>query len=226
MHHTSIHSSESTHEQPVEERTLLEWNDLSFIIPAPQPWFQRKYLKRWSKKTQNRTNDIPLSSFPMRDRSSMTTDTQDPIQPPSQHRILLNRVSGRVLPGELVAMMGASGAGKSTLLNILAGRFTGKGKLYGSITINGQSSSNSWRSLIGYVEQSDLMYPHLTVEETITTSALLRLDDAKYTHKQKLERVEKVISVLGLHLVRQNRVGEDGPSRISGGERKRVSIGK
>ncbi len=53
-------------------------------------------------------------------------------------KIILDDVSGTVLPGQFVAILGASGAGKTTLLNYLSGRNIGQ-RLHkqGSIMLNG-----------------------------------------------------------------------------------------
>lgn len=53
---------------------------------------------------------------------------------------IIRGVSGRVDPGQALAIMGASGAGKTTFLNILAGRINGDG-LTGTISYNGQALS-------------------------------------------------------------------------------------
>lgn len=42
--------------------------------------------------------------------------------PGGQHKMLLDEVSGYVVPGKLTGLMGESGAGKTTLFNVLAGR--------------------------------------------------------------------------------------------------------
>jgi ABC-type multidrug transport system ATPase subunit len=82
-------------------------------------------------------------------------------------RAVLNGVSGVVRPGELLAMLGPSGSGKTTLLTALAGRFPGK--VSGTITYNGQPFSSSMKRMTGFVSQDDVLYPHLTVLETLTT---------------------------------------------------------
>ncbi|KAI5311956.1 hypothetical protein L3X38_041129 [Prunus dulcis] len=66
--------------------------------------------------------------------------------------------------------MGPSGGGKTTLLNLLSGRV----KLNsGTITYNDQPYAKSLKRRIGYVMQDDLLFPHLTVKETLTYAALL-----------------------------------------------------
>jgi ABC-type multidrug transport system ATPase subunit len=53
-------------------------------------------------------------------------------------KIILDNVSGSVLPGQFLSIIGASGAGKTTLLNYLSGRLISK-KLEknGQVKING-----------------------------------------------------------------------------------------
>lgn len=50
---------------------------------------------------------------------------------------------------------------------------------------------------IGFVTQDDVLFPHLTVKETLTFAALLRLPKT-LTKQQKEERAMDVISELGL----------------------------
>ncbi|KNC98891.1 uncharacterized protein SPPG_05858 [Spizellomyces punctatus DAOM BR117] len=138
---------------------------------------------------------------------------------------ILKGVSGRARPGEMVAIMGGSGAGKSTLLNVLAGRVP-TGTPTGVILANGRiREKRTWKRLVGYVEQEDLMYENLTVRETLTTAALLRLPNSRYTKDQKLARVDEVLAELGLTHVADSRIGNSQMGGISGGEKKRVSIG-
>ncbi|KAJ1952895.1 hypothetical protein GGI12_006131, partial [Dipsacomyces acuminosporus] len=140
-------------------------------------------------------------------------------------RRILHDISGSVYPGELVAIMGSSGAGKTTLLNVLSGRVQG-GRLYGDIKFNGAPRNPStFKRMLAYVEQDDLMFAPLTVEETLLTSARLRLPNRKYTEEDKQERVNTVLRQLRLSHVRDTKIGGYGQRGVSGGERKRVSIG-
>lgn len=138
-------------------------------------------------------------------------------------RILLNGVSGVVRPGELLAMMGPSGSGKTTLLTALGGRLPGKTS--GTITYSGQPFSSSVKRKIGYVTQDDVLYPHLTVLETLTYAAMLRLPK-NLTLEEKVEQAELIIIELGLTRCRNSIVGGPLIRGVSGGERKRVSIGQ
>ncbi|KAJ2614118.1 hypothetical protein EV177_002215 [Coemansia sp. RSA 1804] len=140
-------------------------------------------------------------------------------------RRILHNVSGSIYPGEVVAIMGASGAGKTTLLNVLSGRIQG-GKLFGDVKFNGaKRDPHTFKRMLAYVEQDDLMHDTLTVEETLAVSARLRLSSKKHTDKEKLQCVDNVMRQLRLSHIANSRIGGGSKRGISGGERKRVSIG-
>ncbi|KAJ2797706.1 hypothetical protein H4R20_005089 [Coemansia guatemalensis] len=140
-------------------------------------------------------------------------------------RRILHNVSGSIYQGELVAIMGASGAGKTTLLSILSGRVRG-GRLEGSIEFQGaKRNPHTFKRMLAYVEQEDLMYPALTVEETLMASAQLRLPNEKYSLDDKKERVSNLMRQLRLSQVKDTLIGDHEIRGVSGGERKRVSIG-
>lgn len=144
-------------------------------------------------------------------------------QEPKPNRLVLNGVSGIVKPGELLAMLGPSGSGKTTLVTALAGRLNGK--LSGTVSYNGDPFTSSVKRKTGFVTQDDVLYPHLTVMETLTYTALLRLPK-ELTRKEKMEQAETVVSDLGLTRCCNSVIGGGLIRGISGGERKRVSIGQ
>ncbi|KAL0326064.1 UNVERIFIED_CONTAM: ABC transporter G family member 22 [Sesamum radiatum] len=134
---------------------------------------------------------------------------------------ILQGVSGSVCPGEVLALMGPSGGGKTTLLNVLSGRVKNSG---GTITYNDQLYTKSLKHRIGFVLQDDIAFPHLTVRETLTYSALLRLPNT-LSREQKKARAMSVISELGLERCQNTMIGGTFVRGVSGGERKRVCIG-
>ncbi|WOH16313.1 hypothetical protein DCAR_0935864 [Daucus carota subsp. sativus] len=138
-------------------------------------------------------------------------------------KTILNGVTGMVGPGEILAMLGPSGSGKTTLLTALGGRLAGK--LSGKITYNSKLFSGSIKRQTGFVAQDDVLYPHLTVTETLLFTALLRLPKTQ-THEDKIHHVECVISELGLTKCKNSMIGGPLFRGISGGEKKRVSIGQ
>lgn len=120
-------------------------------------------------------------------------------------------------------MMGPSGSGKTTLLTAIGGRLGGR--LEGTISYNNKPFSNKIKRNIGFVTQDDILLPHLTVTETLVFTALLRLPNALTKH-QKLAHAEAVLSQLGLIKCKNSVVGDRRLRGVSGGERKRVSIGQ
>ncbi|KAJ7518870.1 hypothetical protein O6H91_20G012800 [Diphasiastrum complanatum] len=136
---------------------------------------------------------------------------------------ILHGVSGSVAPEEVLAIMGPSGCGKTTLLNVFGGRVS-QANVTGSVTYNELPYNRSLRRRIGFVAQDDVLYPHLTVAETLMYAALLRLPNS-FTKQQKIQRVEEISIQLGLERCRDTIIGGRFLRGISGGERKRVCIG-
>ncbi|GBG85752.1 hypothetical protein CBR_g40481 [Chara braunii] len=137
---------------------------------------------------------------------------------------LLKNISGEASPGEILAIAGPSGAGKSTLLDALAGRIRAP-SLEGVILANGKPvDGKQFRKLSGYVMQHDALFAYLTVKETLMFSARLRLPGDMPMHV-KAARVDMLIATLGLRDCADTRIGNEQVRGVSGGERRRVSIG-
>ncbi|KAJ3682777.1 hypothetical protein LUZ60_013004 [Juncus effusus] len=142
----------------------------------------------------------------------------------SRTKTLLDGISGEAREGEILAVLGASGSGKSTLIDALANRIV-KESLQGSVTLNGESvESQLLKGISAYVMQDDLLYPMLTVEETLMFSAEFRLPRSLSSSKKKA-RVQALIDQLGLRAAANTIIGDEGHRGVSGGERRRVSIG-
>ncbi|KAL4457859.1 hypothetical protein ABPG75_012724 [Micractinium tetrahymenae] len=140
------------------------------------------------------------------------------------HRQVLFDISGSVRPGEVMALMGPSGSGKTSLLSILGARAQKAMRVEGSCTFNGHPLTKPLKRRMGYVLQDDLLHSALTVYETLYYAALLRLP-REMPRQDKLQRIEVVISALGLEHCRDTIIGGFMRKGISGGERKRCSIG-
>jgi ABC-type multidrug transport system ATPase subunit/pSer/pThr/pTyr-binding forkhead associated (FHA) protein len=132
---------------------------------------------------------------------------------------LASRISNAnisIEPGQLVAFVGGSGAGKSSLLTTIVGQNM---DYTGNILINGSELRDCYSSIkqeIGFVPQDDIVHLDLTVEEVLRYSALLKLPDPE----QRRDAVDRVIDTLELSHRRTATI-----KSLSGGQRKRVSIG-
>ncbi|XP_066310168.1 ABC transporter G family member 16-like [Miscanthus floridulus] len=139
-------------------------------------------------------------------------------------RALLDGVSGEAREGEILAVMGASGSGKSTLIDALANRIS-RDALKGAVTLNGEPLTGTvLKSISAYVMQDDLLFPMLTVTETLSFAAEFRLPRALSPAKKRA-RVQALIDQLGLRAAANTIIGDEGHRGVSGGERRRVSIG-
>ncbi|MBM4430790.1 MAG: FHA domain-containing protein, partial [Chloroflexi bacterium] len=132
---------------------------------------------------------------------------------------LLQDISLSIHPSEFVAVVGVSGAGKSTLLNALSGF---RPATDGGVLVNGTNlyqNFDAYRTQIGYVPQEDIMHRELSVSQALDYAAQLRLP-ADTTVQERRQRVAGVLETLDL--VQR----KDVPiHKLSGGQRKRVSIG-
>ncbi|KAL5151507.1 ABC transporter G family member 10 [Glycine soja] len=138
-------------------------------------------------------------------------------------KFILKDVNCEARPGEITAIAGPSGAGKTTLLEILAGRIPPCNKVSGHVLVNHRPMDvNQFRRTSGYVTQDDALFPSLTVRETLMYSAMLRLPGGR---KVAAIRVEDLMKELGLDHIADSRIGGGSDHSISGGERRRVSIG-
>jgi ABC-type multidrug transport system ATPase subunit len=143
----------------------------------------------------------------------------------AQWKPVIRGVSGILRPGELVAVIGPSGSGKSSLLNILSGRIPANTNFSGQVLVNGKPlDSHFMKHNLAYVLQDDFLLPNQTVRECLEFSAKLRLPE-KMSDDEKGKRVDEVIADLGLRKVQNSKIGGGFVRGISGGERKRVSIG-
>ena len=124
--------------------------------------------------------------------------------------------------GKLIGIMGGSGAGKSTLLNVLNGNETPS---KGSVLINGiniHTERDKAEGIIGMIPQDDLLIEELTVFQNLFYNAKLCFDNL--TDFEITEKVNQVLSDLGLYEARNLKVGSPLEKTISGGQRKRLNI--
>jgi ABC-type Fe3+/spermidine/putrescine transport system ATPase subunit len=118
--------------------------------------------------------------------------------------------------GMLVSVLGVSGAGKTTLLRVLAGLMKPDS---GSIRIDGKDITDvpAEKRGFGYVFQSPLLFPHMTVSQNIRFG----LETRKWTEDRMRKRVGLLLDVLSLTGL-ENRL----PQKLSGGQQQRVAIAR
>mmetsp|Transcript_621 Transcript_621/g.1566 ORF Transcript_621/g.1566 Transcript_621/m.1566 type:complete len:663 (-) Transcript_621:133-2121(-) len=142
-------------------------------------------------------------------------------------RDILKRVSGKVGSHELMALIGPSGAGKSSLMNVLAGRVKsgGKKKVSGTVLVNGKKINPiRYRTKVAYVLQEDALFATATAREALEFSARLRLP-SNVTAEDRKKIVNELLVSLGIDHVENTMCGSALVRGLSGGEKKRVSIG-
>lgn len=112
---------------------------------------------------------------------------------------------------ELVSLLGVSGVGKSTLFNIIAGVLIPDS---GQVLLNG-GDITSQTGKVSYMQQKDLMQPHLTVLDNVALplfirgvkKSVAREEAAQYFREFGLDGTEKKY-----------------PSQLSGGMRQRAAL--
>ena len=109
---------------------------------------------------------------------------------------------------------------KSTLLDALNGL---RPATSGSVLVNDHDlykNFNLYRTELGYVPQDDIIHRELTVTQALDYAARLRLP-ADVTRAERKQQIQAVLQDLELREREHLRV-----QSLSGGQRKRVSIGR
>ncbi len=130
---------------------------------------------------------------------------------------ILNGCDLECYPGELIGIIGPNGAGKSTLLKALFGLVSVR---EGSVTLEGADITNMKANKlvqagVGFVPQSNNVFPSLSIEENLQMGIYLR--PKKFA--ERLEVIYDLFPVLG------ERKGQRAGS-LSGGERQSVAMAR
>lgn len=120
-----------------------------------------------------------------------------------------------VAAARVTAVFGASGAGKTSLLEIVAGL---RRPATGRVVLNGRVLDDTAAGVhipsrlrgVGYVPQDDTLFPHLSVAANLG-----------YARAVSLAAATRVADVLELGPLLSRR-----PAGLSGGERRRVALGR
>jgi len=150
---------------------------------------------------------------------------------------LLSGVSATFAAGSATLVIGSPGSGKSTLLRALSGRLhSTQGR--DRIRYNGVSQAElqtaagvNLRRLAAYAPQQDQHQAFLTVRELFTfahasCAAALPAGASETAVREHATRVDRMIQLLGLSECENTIIGNPVARGISGGQKRRVTIGE
>lgn len=138
-------------------------------------------------------------------------------------RVIIDGFSGHVDGGQFCAILGPTGAGKSTFVDLLAGK-SKSGEKTGSVHFALPPEWQEDRVTIGFVDQHDILPATSTVKEALQFAADLKMKE-NVSQATKEARVFQILGQLGLMDVADSQIGSTERRGISGGERRRLSIG-
>jgi lipopolysaccharide export system ATP-binding protein len=134
-------------------------------------------------------------------------------------RVVVNRVSLDIHPGEVVGLLGPNGAGKTTSFYMIVGLLRPDG---GRIFLEGQDVTElpmykRCRLGMGYLPQESSVFRKLTVEENL----LAILETLDLSHQERMTRLGELLAELDLtrlaqHKATPSRAASGGDSRSRG----------
>ncbi|WP_293575687.1 ATP-binding cassette domain-containing protein [Phaeobacter sp.] len=130
-----------------------------------------------------------------------------------QQGVLLS-LSARVLPGDVMSVMGPSGIGKSTLLAAITGTLPAPFSQTGRIQLNGRdlTALPPQARRVGILFQDHLLFPHLSVGENLAFGLAPDLDN----RRQRVCDALADVDLVGFE--------DRDPATLSGGQRARVAL--
>eukprot|EP00299_Pterocystis_sp_00344_P019876 c9825_g1_i2.p1 GENE.c9825_g1_i2~~c9825_g1_i2.p1 ORF type:complete len:1420 (-),score=398.97 c9825_g1_i2:102-4361(-) len=232
---------EDFYAEGVEQQLDVFLQKIVEVVKPPPPIEVRFQDLSWTLTTTGKTSRIPtvggafkkLLQLPVRMFS----------KPKTVRTSILKHLSGILKPSCLTLILGRPGAGKSSFLKAVANHLPNKGnyKVTGSVTFNGDSPNSGKFNLsriVTYIDQHDIHYPTLTVEETITFSFLVQDISAVVARKEgdstrtdfladaseRRLKVRNMLKIMGLSHVKDTLVGDALIRGVSGGQKKRVTV--
>ncbi|KAF5934759.1 hypothetical protein HYC85_025888 [Camellia sinensis] len=153
---------------------------------------------------------------------------------------ILHNISGIIKPGRMTLLLGPPGSGKTTLLLALSGKLSAELRVSGKVTYNGHEMHEFVpQRTSSYVSQSDEHIAQMTVRETLAFSARCQGIECYGGLKQNLQIqaagskehkdnlvTDYILKILGLEDCADTIVGNEIVRGISGGQRRRVTIGE
>jgi lipopolysaccharide export system ATP-binding protein len=132
-------------------------------------------------------------------------------------RRVVNGVSLRVAPGEIVGLLGPNGAGKTTTFNIVVGLVrSDAGRVqFGERDLTRLAMHQRARLGIGYLTQEPSIFRKLTVEQNI----LAILETCRVGRAERQMRLKYLLEELDL-----TRLSKSRAYTLSGGEKRRLEI--
>jgi osmoprotectant transport system ATP-binding protein len=135
-------------------------------------------------------------------------------------KLILDRVSFQVEPGETLVLLGRSGSGKTTALKLTNGMLM---PTRGQVLVEGRPTSE-WDAIrlkrrIGYVIQDAGLFPHFTVGANVGLVPKLE----GWEQARIRDRVDQMLAQVSLPSA---EFGSRYPSQLSGGQRQRVGVAR
>ncbi|MEU6584075.1 FHA domain-containing protein [Nocardia sp. NPDC046763] len=152
------------------------------------------------------------------DTGDISVSVQNLIVRTPEGKVLLDEVSFPIAQRSLVGVIGPSGAGKSTLLGAVTGL---RPATEGTVRYDGRDLYTDYDELrhrIGLVPQEDILHNQLATRRALLYAAELRFPGDTRSEERE-QRVDEVLDELGLSRHADTRI-----DRLSGGQRKRVSV--
>ncbi|KAK4535009.1 hypothetical protein CDCA_CDCA03G1034 [Cyanidium caldarium] len=210
----------------------LGWNDLTVDVPVV-------YGKLGIETVYTRVRDLALA-IPSQVLDVLKWLWLDVIRrgkdgPGTHLEPIVDGATGYVLPGETLLVLGPPGSGTSTFLNVLAQRnLRDYARIRGTVEYNGHDLGTMERNtlpplqhIVQFVEESDVHVATLSVRQTFMFAAECLIPDFfPFADKVRKDRVTLLIRSLGLTHCQDTIVGNDMMRGVSGGEKKRVTIGE
>ncbi|KAK5577507.1 hypothetical protein RB653_002449 [Dictyostelium firmibasis] len=163
-------------------------------------------------------SNLPKSSVFVSARNLSSTVGQG-----KDEKKILTDINFFLKPGSMVLLLGSPGCGKSSLMNTLA-LLTSNENITGNLLFNGRvGDPNTHHRHVSYVVQDDCHMAPLTVRDTFKFSADCQIGEK--SEKERNEVVDNVLDFLDLKHVQNTVVGDEFLRGISGGQKKRVTIG-